>query len=216
MESAHVMTEPSRKRGRPADPLISNQIIEIAGSLFMSKGFHATRMEDIAEGAAMSKLTLYRRFPDKESLFVAVVRHKCNRYIPDELFDIFDRATPRQAVLTFTKALMALIFSPEPIAMYRMLGSVAESNPYLTKLFYKSGPERIKGLLEQKLKKLSDDGLLQINDPCAAQEMLTSMVHGSDMHMHLFLNIGRRPKAAEMDNLAERITDTFLQCWLKK
>jgi TetR/AcrR family transcriptional repressor of mexJK operon len=201
------------KRGRPTDPHKSDQIIEIAGELFMSKGFHATRMEDIAELARMSKLTLYRRFPNKESLFVAVIRSKCDRHLPDELFDVFDQKPPIEAIFTFTKALISLIFSEEPVSMYRMLGSVAKTNPELTKLFYESGPKPIKAQLREKLKKLSDKGLLKIDDPQLAQEMLTSMIQGSDMHAQLFLNIGKKPRTTEIDSLAKKITKNFMRCW---
>lgn len=201
------------KRGRPKDPDKSDEILKIAGTLFMSEGYHATRMEDIATMAGMSKLTLYSRFPDKEALFSAVIRHRCQQHIPDSLFEVFDLAAPKEAIFFFTKEFISLVLSHEPISMYRMLGAVANNHSELAKLFFEAGPKRIKVLLYEKLKKLNDEGLLNIDDPMAAQEMLTSMVHGSEMHMHLFLNIGKKPSLVEIENLAKKITENFLRCW---
>lgn len=57
-----------RKEARPAE------LISAALDLFVEKGFSATRLEDVAGRAGVSKGTLYLYFPSKEDLFKAVVR----------------------------------------------------------------------------------------------------------------------------------------------
>jgi len=57
-----------RKEARPAE------LISAALDLFVEKGFAATRLEDVAARAGVSKGTLYLYFPSKEELFKAVVR----------------------------------------------------------------------------------------------------------------------------------------------
>lgn len=57
-----------RKEERPAE------LISAALDLFVEKGFAATRLEDVAARAGVSKGTLYLYFPSKEDLFKAVVR----------------------------------------------------------------------------------------------------------------------------------------------
>jgi AcrR family transcriptional regulator len=49
------------------------EIVEAALDLFVNKGFTATRMEEIARAAGVTKGTLYLYFPSKEDLFQAVV-----------------------------------------------------------------------------------------------------------------------------------------------
>jgi len=44
-------------------------------ALFVEKGFAATRAEEVAAAAGVSKGTLYLYYPSKEELFKAVVRH---------------------------------------------------------------------------------------------------------------------------------------------
>jgi TetR/AcrR family transcriptional regulator len=57
-----------RKEARPGE------LIEAALHLFVEKGFAATRVEEVAARAGVSKGTLFLYFPSKEDLFKAVVR----------------------------------------------------------------------------------------------------------------------------------------------
>ena len=57
-----------RKDARP------NEIVEAALDAFAEKGFAATRLEDVAKRAGVSKGTLYLYFQDKEDLFKAVIQ----------------------------------------------------------------------------------------------------------------------------------------------
>jgi len=49
-------------------------IIDAALDLFTSRGFAATRMEDVAAAAGVAKGTVYLNFTDKEALFEGIVR----------------------------------------------------------------------------------------------------------------------------------------------
>jgi AcrR family transcriptional regulator len=57
-----------RKEARPGE------LLDAALSLFVEKGFAATRMEEVATRAGVSKGTVFLYFPSKEELFKAVVR----------------------------------------------------------------------------------------------------------------------------------------------
>ena len=61
------------RRGRPAlvDPAA---LIRCALDLFVEHGYAATRLEDVAHAAGVSKGTLYLYFDSKQALFAAVVR----------------------------------------------------------------------------------------------------------------------------------------------
>jgi len=71
MENTQTKTEPRwerRKESRPAE------LMEAALDLFAEKGYVATRLDDVAQRAGVSKGTLYLYFDSKEDLFKAVVR----------------------------------------------------------------------------------------------------------------------------------------------
>ena len=66
-------TSPSpRQRRKDARP---HELLEAALSLFVEKGFAATRTEEVAQRAGVSKGTLYLYYPSKEELLKAVIAH---------------------------------------------------------------------------------------------------------------------------------------------
>ena len=60
-----------RKRRKEARP---SELTAAALELFVEKGFAATRLEDVAQRAGVSKGTLYLYFDSKEALFKAVIQ----------------------------------------------------------------------------------------------------------------------------------------------
>lgn len=70
-EHGHGQGRRVRARRKEARP---GEILAAASALFTEKGFAATRMDDVAQRAGVSKGTLYLYFPSKEELFKALVR----------------------------------------------------------------------------------------------------------------------------------------------
>ncbi len=68
---SEASTSPKRERRKEARP---GELLEAALDLFVEKGFAATRSEEVAVRAGVSKGTLFLYFPSKEDLFKAVVR----------------------------------------------------------------------------------------------------------------------------------------------
>ncbi|MPM88282.1 hypothetical protein SDC9_135384 [bioreactor metagenome] len=64
---------PPLKRGRRKEAR-PGELLEAALDLFVEKGYAATRVEEVAARAGVSKGTLFLYFPSKEELFKAVVR----------------------------------------------------------------------------------------------------------------------------------------------
>lgn len=62
----------ARQRRKDARP---SELLDAALALFVEKGFSATRSEEVAARAGVSKGTLYLYFPSKEDLLKAVIRH---------------------------------------------------------------------------------------------------------------------------------------------
>ena len=69
-----------RQRNKQARP---QQLLDAALQLFVDKGFSATRSDDVAAHAGVSKGTLYLYFPSKEELFKAVVRSNISALIAE-------------------------------------------------------------------------------------------------------------------------------------
>ena len=63
---------PRRSRRKQARP---GELLDAALDLFVAKGYAATKVEEVARQAGVSKGTLVLYFPSKQELFQAVVRH---------------------------------------------------------------------------------------------------------------------------------------------
>lgn len=78
-----------RKEARPGE------LLDAALDLFVEKGFAATRSEEVAARAGVSKGTLFLYFPSKEELFKAVVRENISGRFAEwnEEFEGFEGTT---------------------------------------------------------------------------------------------------------------------------
>lgn len=77
-----------------------DHLIDIAMQLFNRHGYHATGVDRIMEEAGIAKTTLYRYFPSKEDLIVAVLA-KADEMARDELRAFVEAAStnPRERLL---------------------------------------------------------------------------------------------------------------------
>ncbi|MEO7937790.1 MAG: TetR/AcrR family transcriptional regulator [Burkholderiaceae bacterium] len=73
---APVHRSARRKHARPGE------LLSAALDLFVEKGYAATRVEEVARRAGVSKGTLFLYFPSKEDLFKAVVRENLSLRFP--------------------------------------------------------------------------------------------------------------------------------------
>ncbi len=101
---------PSRATRMPRDER-RTQVLEVALDLFARDGFHHVSMDDIAERAEVSKPVLYRHFPSKLDLYLAVVDHRGDALVAavdEALAGIGTRppATGKVVVQAITEALV--------------------------------------------------------------------------------------------------------------
>ena len=75
-----VTTDSPTRRARRKDAR-PGELLSAALDLFVEKGFSATRVEEVAHRAGVSKGTLFLYFPSKEDLFKAVVREHLSDHL---------------------------------------------------------------------------------------------------------------------------------------
>jgi TetR/AcrR family transcriptional regulator len=85
-------SQAKRERRKEARP---GELLDAALDLFVEKGFAATRSEEVAARAGVSKGTLFLYFPSKEELFKAVVRENMSSRFQDwnREFETFEGST---------------------------------------------------------------------------------------------------------------------------
>lgn len=82
-----------RKESRPAE------LLAAALDLFVERGYAATRLDDIASRAGVSKGTLYLYFANKEELFKALVRENIVVLLDRFRSEIADSDAPAEALI---------------------------------------------------------------------------------------------------------------------
>ncbi len=96
-----------RKDERPAE------IIGAALEVFAARGFSATKLDDVARRAGISKGTLYLYFRNKEDLFKAMVRETLVPNIALAEAQLGDDATPTPELLTHVlRGMVSVVASP--------------------------------------------------------------------------------------------------------
>ena len=75
-------------------------IVETAYALFKRVGYHATGIDRIIAEAEVAKMTMYRHFPGKDGLIVAVLQYRARRF--EAQLDRLEEtaATPEQKIKT--------------------------------------------------------------------------------------------------------------------
>jgi AcrR family transcriptional regulator len=116
------------------------QILQGATSVFMSKGFDAASMGEIARTAGVSKGTLYVYFDDKEKLFEAIVQQAC-RVHAEEVFELDPSDHNVEAVLLrMGIAYATAMCRVEGLSSLRTVIAIADRMPDLGRAFYETGP----------------------------------------------------------------------------
>jgi AcrR family transcriptional regulator len=119
-----------RKEARP------DEIMDAALDLFIEKGFAATRLDDVAKKAGVSKGTLYLYFSDKEDLFRKVVE---NGMVPQvkNLEDVIKAHTGSidELVVKVVKGLTTLVTTTKMGAMPKLMISEIGNFPKLGEFY---------------------------------------------------------------------------------
>ncbi len=111
-------------------------LITVATRLFLSNGYEATSLENIAKAAGASKTTIYRNFGDKADLFRIVL----NRFVEPiwpTLSDVcIEGKSPKEVLAAFGNLMISTtILNPDGIALMRLIYREAPRFPELARIF---------------------------------------------------------------------------------
>ena len=164
--------------GRPKDPAKREAILSAAKSLFLSNGYEGSSMDAIAAEAGVSKLTVYSHFTDKETLFAAAVKSKCEEQLPQLFFELPAEASIEQVLLNLGRGFHDLVNSCESLELHRVMVTQAKIDSTLSQLFLDAGPQRVMREMERLLMQANQTGQLSITDPARAAGHFLNMIKG--------------------------------------
>lgn len=203
---------PPNGPGRPKDMAKRQAILEAAQTLFLRQGYDGSSMDAIATEAGVSKLTVYSHFNDKESLYVAAIKAKCEHQLPRLIFDQNDDAPMETVLERIGTAFVELINSPESIALHRLLMSTAGKELALANAFYEIGPLRVVNEMAELLTRMDRNGQLRVAHPHNAAEHFFCLLKGG-AHFRLLIGCGELPAAGETGHHVAEVVGLFVRAY---
>ncbi|QNS08427.1 TetR/AcrR family transcriptional regulator [Streptomyces xanthii] len=190
-------------------------IMEAATAVFMEKGYAGTSMDDIARLAAVSKQTVYKHFSDKEKLFAAIVLATTDRLDTtiDLLADIpTDAANLEENLTRLARDFLTSLTHPQVIQLRRLIIANADVFPDLGTEWYQRGFERGLATLAATFQRLTDEGLLHIDDTLLAANHFSGLLLWIPVNQAMFT--GRTQHTdADLDRYAIAGTRAFLAAY---
>ncbi len=184
--------EPWRERKRA-------QILEAASRIFATRVYHLVRMEEVARAARVGKGTLYRYFPSKEGLYLAIVDEAFALLIARLEHERVAAAPPAAALERMIEAIVETFAHHLP--SFRLIHR-GEGRLFLRKKeVIRARRVHIARLLSEVLDRGVEAGVFRKVDPLLAPSMLIGMVWGSTLN---------HAEDTPAEILARRISDLCL------
>ena len=148
--------EPRWERRKDARP---GELATAALELFVERGFSATRLDDVAKRAGVSKGTLYLYFDSKEDLFKAVVREGIVSRIAEAEARIRDyTGTTPELMRELVHDWWNQIGSTKLAGISKLMMSEAGNFPELAKFYHAEVMQRGTGLFASVIQRGIDGG----------------------------------------------------------
>ena len=188
------------------------QIVDGARAVFLSQGFDAASMNDIARAAGVSKGTLYVYFRHKEQLFEAIVDQECEAQA-EGIFDLDPNDHDVEAVLTrLGLAYVRFLCRPEKASAIRTVIAIAERMPELGRRFYESGPARGIARLAAYIAAQVEAGVLVVEDSEIAAAQLMEAYQAMIFKSMVF-NFVREPSQQQIERVVRVAVAVFLAAY---
>lgn len=178
----------------------AEQILKGALPEFLEHGYAATRMDQVAKTAKVSKQTLYSYFDDKEGLFRALIQ-----YVASQKFRLVWSkplvGEPRQVLTQLAQSFMAEINDPEHLCFVRLIIAESGKYPELSQLFLENVAQPSISIFKAYLQEHPE---LKIQD----SEVIAHIFVGTLIHNILTQNMLSGDKIIPMNS--ERLIDNLV------
>ncbi|HEY3220645.1 MAG TPA: TetR/AcrR family transcriptional regulator [Gemmatimonadales bacterium] len=149
-----AVTKPRWRRRKNARP---EEIISAALEVFADRGFAATKLEDVARRAGVTKGTIYLYFENKEALFKALVRETIVPVIEQgEALAKSHKGSARDLFEQLVREYFRLVGETSLAGIPRLMIAEARNFPQLARFYYEEvvtrGHRLMGGVLERGIK----------------------------------------------------------------
>ena len=194
---------PPRRRRKEARPA---EIVDAALSLFVERGFSATRLDDVAERAGVSKGTVYLYFDSKEALLAEAVGRNIGPLLAEFAQAIGDPGISASSLIERFVRRWWQVLSASPMqGVPKLMVSESGNFPELARHFVDNFIARMQdGVLATVLRKGVASGEFAAMDVDYAVRVLIHGLVFMPIWMHSLGRVDERPFDP----------DRYLDCWL--
>jgi AcrR family transcriptional regulator len=208
-----IADQTRRRRGRPqvrCDDDTRQLLIEAARQEFQTNGYARSCINDVAQRAGVSTKTMYRLIPNKAELLLRVISDTIGRFMIDFDTKALDALPLAEAIERMLSAYGSLTLSEETIAISRLVIRESCEFPEIAATFYEAAVLRTTEAMAGWLRSQCERGLIALEDPRLAAEMLRGMMI---MEPQRAVMLGQRPVPgrAEIIARAKQCTQLFLK-----
>jgi AcrR family transcriptional regulator len=184
------------------------EVLDAALDLFARNGFAATRMEDIAKAAGLSKAAIYLYFPSKEDVFKALIETRIVN-LRDQIGDVATTLLddPIGGLREVVRLWTASHADGRMIAIPRIVLAESARFPELTEYYHRVVISQMQGVLYKLLEAGVAQGVFRKIEPRVAARALVAPM--------MFEMLRRQAFVGETENLSlcdvsEAFFDLFL------
>jgi AcrR family transcriptional regulator len=186
-----------------------------ARSVFMACGYGDANMDEVARTAKVSKATVYSYFPDKQSLFIEVVKAECE-HMAEHAMEEIDQSKDIRQVLNKAAGYMVNFFLSEfSQRMFRICVAEADRIPELGRQFYENGPMMGRQHIAEYLRKAAEAGEVEIHDFELAADQFAELCKATLWPQAVF-GIRSEFNDDEKQRVVSAAVETFCQAYAPK
>lgn len=204
---------PEPQNGLRLDDERVAELLDIAAEEFLANGFAAASLSQIARKSKASKTTFYARFPNKEQLFLAVVRRLMNSYKGDIEMSLEEQLPVDVGLRQHAMSLLQAVVSEKQVALNRIATMEAQRFPNLARQFFELGPKHGHDLMAGYFDRKIRAGELVEEDPEMMSEHYHSLLFGGVVRL---VSLQVRPAeltSAELQRHVDGVIKVFLRAY---
>jgi TetR/AcrR family transcriptional regulator, mexJK operon transcriptional repressor len=185
-------------------------ITEAAATLFLSKGYLGTSMDEIAAQAGVSKQTIYKHFADKERLFTGLIASTTARaaeFIQSLIPLLQSTDNLERDLREIAARYVSTVFNPQVLQLRRLVVMESIRFPEVARNYYEQAPGRTVAALAAAFQRLGERGLLRLVDPQMAAMHFAGLIVMMPLDQTMF---GGSFTAEQLARFAEEGVRAFL------
>ncbi|MET0360776.1 MAG: TetR/AcrR family transcriptional regulator [Sphingobium sp.] len=198
-----------RRTGRPSleqAERIHQRLLETATAIYLREG-PAVTMKAIVHATGLSSKTVYARYPNKDALFLAVLRFLLRKAQPPMDLDVVRDCDIRGTLQQFVMRSMESAFTAESVAMHRLLSADRRFTSQLGPELFEAVDRMFTDPLTTYLDRMRIAGRIRSIDSQQTARAITTLIIAEPAARH---SHGRAPPSQmEMAQRAAFIADLF-------